>query len=1049
MKPLAQTCKPREEVLEGALSENIFAADLTPVVNGTAPSVYGDAAAFFDNTYPTKGLQSLAREVFTRLAGRGGNPLIRLETTFGGGKTHGLIALYHLACQSQDAPEELLDIGLRPDSPVSVAAISGDSFGIEGRDHDGTVVHTLWGEMAWQLGGPEAYAHLAESDEQGLAPSADTLGRIIEGRPVLVMLDEIGRYLRVAQQRVLPGGGTVADQVTAFLQSLVTAAATNPQAVVIITLTEAQDAYAEENERVRAEIQEAGRILDEARKIAARQELVLRPTQDDEVAHVVVKRLFSHVDRDAAAATARVYHEAYQTAMDMHEADLPPRVSKPSYRDEVERTYPFDPALLSTLMTKTATIPEFQRTRGALRLLARLVRTVWEQDGADSYLIHASDFDFADEQTRNELTSRLGAARAELTPVIQADIYSPDDDAHAQEIDSDLQARDKPPLGAWLSKVIFLHSLTHGKPGQAAKHDILLACARPDQDTHLLEETLERLVEKCWYLHTDEHSFWFSKEVNVNKVIDEQYAQIEQKDAKKECRERIRTIYGGGHLQSVFYPERPADVDDDAQRIKLCIMHFDFASMTSGQPIPANVRKIYRHSGTQESFRIHQNALLFLLADDSQLRQMVNAARMHLALDNILKKSDLHTSLNDTDIKTLHDRKANAEMDMRVAIARAYRHLLVPNPDGASDDSGLQAVILDIEQAAKLEREGRAGRSHQEKVIMDALVEQDKLMSAEGKPPAPGLVIDIAWPKGQSVMTTEELQKAFRRKPRLPMLLDPLKLRGTVVAGVTEERWVYYDSTQNGGRIYTRYTAGLTEQQVLFDAAHELWTPAEANARGYCSKCGYKPCRCRPAVPTCPQCREPQDECHCPTCPTCGKKPWECTCDRTKPQQFSSDFISPQRAFAEMQDWVADHKIERLEWLQIEVRDRGIDLQQAWTGMTYFVELTSIDVTFEGSIELAPTAPAQGGGQKGSDRIALDFAGSGQNYQRAYDFFHALAREQEGVQFVAIFRANLPAPLAPAAGEISDLRRRFADGDVQQIKLRAGAPREGASEEGA
>jgi len=1004
MKPVYEVCEPRAEVLEGTLIEDIFAAELTPVVDGTAPDVYGHAETFFANTYPTEGLKALLHEVFSRIAGRGGNPLVRLETNFGGGKTHGLIALYHLAQSSQTAPGDLLEPELRPAEPVRIAAVVGRDFGAEGRDHEDIHTHTLWGEIAWQLGGESAFALVADLDRQGIAPSGDTLRKVLGDEPALVMIDELGHYMRAVQGRRLAGRGTVADQVPAFLQSLASAASTQPQAAVVITLTGEQDAYAEANEQLR-------RALGEVQSVAARQELVLRPTQDEEVAHVVVRRLFESVDESAAEETAAVYHEYYQEAEEKQDADLPSRATRVNYRNELKHTYPFHPELLDILMKKTATIPDFQRTRGALRLLARVVRSVWERQDEDAWLIHPHHVDFADEDTRMDLTSRLGEEREGFQPVIHADIYADEEDSHAQELDRDWEARGKPPLASRLARVAFLHSLTHGRAGHAEVPDLMLACLQPGLDAELLREAVEGLQNTCWYLHHDEHSYWFSKEATLNRVLDEYTEQVTVSQGKEEARKRIRRIYGAATLRPVFFPERPADVDDDSDRIRLCVMDFDFAGLRSGDSPPSSVQRIYERTGTNEGFRQYKNALVFLLADGDQIERMTGAARTYLALQRIVNDPDVLSQLTETNQREARQRLGRAEVELRVAISRGYRHLIVPNPDAAEDDSGLQHIQLDVEKAAKIEEERSRGGGGQEKVILDALAEIGKLMRADGPAPAPDLVLDMAWPRGQQTMTTQELVRTFRRQARLPMLVDVHRLRATVRDGIEEECWVYFD----GNRIWTKQStvAVPSEAEIRLDEEHELWTVAEADARGYCLKCGKTPCECE-------------------------GEPEPLSTPTKRPTDFESSRTGPQKAFTELADWAQDSNVERIEWLEVECYDRPADLQQVWTGMLYLAPQDKLTVQFEGSVELSQFQEAGESASMQRDLCQLTFDGGGGSFRRVYEFFHGLAQSASDVEYVATMRAQLPNPLAPGAGEIGDLHRRLGDGGAQQITLRAG-----------
>lgn len=1018
MKTVLDACVPRPEVLEGLLAEDVFAADLTPVLRGEGPEVYREAATFFANTYPTQGLRALVREVFLRLSGQGGNPLLRLETAMGGGKTHGLIALYHLARVGEAAPEELLPPELRLREPVRIAAVVGKDLGQEGYQHGPVHVATLWGEIAWQLGGEEAYQSVALADRQGSAPGGDVWRAILGKGPVLIMLDELGVYMRSAQARKLAGRGTLADQVPAFLVSLAGAVASHPQASLVITLTGAEDAFAEE-------VDQARKALEEVRDVLARQELVLRPTQDEEVPHVVVRRLFEKVEREAARETARVYATAYLTAEQKQAAELPPRAVRPDYQQRLERTYPFHPEFIDLLMDKVSSLPGFQRTRGALRLLARVVRSVWREGPEDAWLLHPFHFDFADEETRADLTHRL--EKDDLAPVIHADIHCPEGTAHAQEQDRDWLARGKPPLASRLAKAIYLHSLPLGRAGRAPLPDLMLACLQPGLDPDLLREALQGLAgdEGCWFLHSDEDSFWFHTEATPNRIIHQQKEQITTLQAKEECRKRLGSIYNLGTFRLVLFPEGPQDVDDDGQGLKLCLMDFDLLTMRADSPIPAEVKRIQDRCGALEAFRQHKNTLVYLLADPEQIEPMVDAARHFLALQHIAGSPDLMSTLSSANQRVVREKLGSAQVELRVALTRAYRHLLFPDPDSTADPSGLRHVTLDVEKAARIEREPKPGSGGQQQVLIEALIEAGKLMPPD-LAPAPKLILQVAWPQGQQTLTTRELSRLFKTRPRLPMLLNEHRLRETIRKGVDEQVWVYFD----GQRVWTWQSQALAEADIRLDSEHELWLPPVVNQRGYCPKCGYSPCRCGPWRP-------PQ------VCPRCGKPLPECRCVREGPGVFQSSRTGPQKAFTEFADWAHDQGVAQVAWLEVQCYDRPADLQQVWIGMTSLCELQRLTVTFEGAVELPVLVTRGEAAEARRDNVSINYQGGGHNYRRVYEFFQGLAASLKdgscALTFTATFRASLPQPLAPGAGEIEDLRRRLVQDEVREITLRAQA----------
>nr|MBP8948680.1 ATP-binding protein [Promineifilum sp.] len=385
MRSVFDLTQPRDEVLRGELSGELFAARLKDVVEGRAEPVYGDPDRFFGNTYPTAGLRTLLREALGRLTGQSptNSPIIRLETSFGGGKTHNLIALYH-AARGRLAPELaahfLDDVALpAPDRVLVAGVVASADDPLLGINHpeDGVITYTPWGELAYQLGGRAGYALVEASDRDRVAPGASLFERLIGQRPTLIMLDEIAATLRKGSAvATRMGKSTLAEQTTAFLMSLMEFVASQRQVVLVLTLASEEDAFSKETANLR-----------EALRVSARQERVLTPAAENEISSIVVHRLFAHVDRDGAAAVIARYGEYYRE-LERQEAPIHDRAGRADYLNEFALSYPFHPELIRALNLKVATIPNFQRTRGALRLLAGVVRRLWQQRPANTWLIH-------------------------------------------------------------------------------------------------------------------------------------------------------------------------------------------------------------------------------------------------------------------------------------------------------------------------------------------------------------------------------------------------------------------------------------------------------------------------------------------------------------------------------------------------------------------------------------------------------------------------------------------------------------------------------------
>ena len=570
MRSVFETVRPRRDVLSGELRDEIFAAQLAEVVAGRGEPVYRDPTVFFANTYPTNGLKALLYQALGRIAGRSTAPIIRLETAFGGGKTHSLIALYHLAAHRARpiGIEDYVDPALLPDRPVRVAAAVGNHLDpAQGVTHpDGVTTYTLWGELAHRLG---AFGHVKQADRRKTAPGVGSLAKVFEGAPVVVMLDEMARYLTVAAGEPV-GDGTLADQTVAFLMALLEYAAGVDHVVVVYTLAGSADAFPGRTEGVLEKIES----LRDAEAISSRHEHVITPTGENEISAIVRHRLFDWVDPTAAQETALTYHRAIADQME-RDADLPAHAATAGYTRDIRDSYPFHPELLTGLNEKVSTIPNFQKTRGALRLLSRVVRQLWTDRPADTFLIHPHHVDLSTDEIANDLTSRLN--RAVFRQVIEADIANPmaGAKAHAALVDNHLIASGKPPFATRAATTVLLHSLVQGVASGLSPTQAKLAAYTPGDDLGLMEGQIRKLLDRAFYLHFDGNRFRFSTEPSLAAVVNQETQLIGRATAKTELDRRIRTIWKKGVFSPVFFPAEPSEIEDTPGPPRLVVMHYD------------------------------------------------------------------------------------------------------------------------------------------------------------------------------------------------------------------------------------------------------------------------------------------------------------------------------------------------------------------------------------------------------------------------------------------------------------------------------------------
>ncbi|OYE01178.1 ATP-binding protein [Nostoc sp. 'Peltigera membranacea cyanobiont' 232] len=779
LSPVFQTCLPREEILAGELSPELFAAKLRLVVEGKAPQVYQDPTAFFANTFATDGLKTLISEVFGRLVGEAvGSPIIRLETSFGGGKTHDEIALWHIAKHGREISglDRFTDnINLIPDRPIQAAAIAcQDLDPVNGVYHadTGVTTYTLWGEIAYQINGVAGYSLLKGSDEQRVSPGTVVLERIIQGQPTVIIIDEIASYLRKAKA-TLVGNSNLAGQVVAFLFALMDLAASCNNLVFVYTLASSTDSFGEETTEIRETI-----------SATARQERIIKPSTDIEIYNIVKQRMFSSIEANAANNASKEYLQTYKASR----INLPDGCKDARYADSIEQSYPFHPELFNLLTKKIASIPNFQRTRGALRLFARVIRYLWDDTTVWIPLIHSHHIPVGiEEEITSDLTARLERPLMRIT--IQADIYNKDGrEAHAQLQDAEWKAAGKPPFSTWVARTIFLHSITQGISAGIRRAELNLSLLTPGLEIGFVDTALERLSEVAWYLENDPMTTLarFKEEPSINKIIAEEKAQVGITEAKDDLRSRRDAIFANRLLTLVIAPESPADVDDVSDSIALCLIDFNEAtiSVTTEGP-PPMVEKIFNETGESGKFRTFRNRLLFLVANKQELERAIDNAREFRAIQNILNSANRLQDLSENQQKQLKDKKGSLDLGVRVSLTNAYRHLFYPANDPVKAPKGLMHYTLPAQDSSDVK-----GKNNQQDVILKALKDCQKIR-ADDTPFAPAYILQKVWLSGLNHWTTKALKEAFAKDLSLNIFVDAelSRLKETIRQGLQSGNW--------------------------------------------------------------------------------------------------------------------------------------------------------------------------------------------------------------------------------------------------------------------
>ncbi|MBM4430560.1 MAG: ATP-binding protein [Chloroflexi bacterium] len=997
MKTIFGSCDPRSEVLTGELRDELFAARLRDVIIGQADPVYQDPAVFFDNTYPTEGLKLLLDEALGRLTGLkpAGNAIIRLETAFGGGKTHNLIALYH-AARGYRPDDSLVDSALipAPGSCQIVGVVGSDLQPSTGLAHQNFRTYTLWGEIVAQLTDDSDPGLVEQGERDRVAPGTGLWEELIGDQPTLIMLDEIARHLRAAKAvPTTTGRSDLAEQTVAFLMSLFEFAASRERVVVVYTLADPQDAFGKETEELRQE-------LAEARRVSARQERVITPTGETEISAIVTHRLFRCINRAAGQATAAAYAAYLKKALDQG-ADLPSRAARAEYTQEMVSDYPFHPELLTTLNRKTSTIPNFQKTRGALRLLARVIRRLWETRPPDAYLIHPHHLDLAVEDIAGDLTSRL--ERPAFKQVIEADIVSPKlgSPAHAQAIDAPWLEAGKPPYARRTATTALLHSLTQGIATGVDPADLALAVLQPDDDPTMVAKAAERLYDIGWFFDWDGRRYRFKTEPSLNKIITDEMGLVGRTKAKAELDGRIRQVWKTGYFKLVYFPSEAGDVDDDADKPKLVVIHYDAATSNAAASAPPDlVRNIFDHRGALEGYRTYKNNVLFLVTDEDQVENVVQVAQRYLAIGRITGDAERMGEFHEEQRKKLKKMGEAAELDVRVAITKAYKYLYYSSADAPQKHSNLTRETLPAQDQGEVNQD-------QSNVVLRVLKQLQKVLTADDPTLPAAFVRAKAWDAGQVTISTEDLRRAFARRMGLRILLDLNQLKKTIRNGINQGTWVYYDTEEQIG-----YGSVSPAPLVQIGEDAILYTPEEAKRLGLRIK-GEGIEIIDVVEDTCPVCHRPVSQCICgQVCPVCGQDP--CVC-RVRIRLHAEG--APAQAFQGILDQCHDQNVASLSRLFVRIEGEGREGATEARAMGL-----AIPQLGKGQFRVEQSFNAEFGE---AESLSLAFNGAWDRYKRVKQLTDAFGQEASKLLARTTLRADFPDGLAVDSDQFQTIHEVF------------------------
>lgn len=768
LKPWYKVVTPREDLREGQpLDASEFAVHLDQVRDGRAPAVYQQPADFFERTYLTTNLTGLAAEVIRRLSG------IRVETSavfnmttqFGGGKTHSLTLLYHLARGGPKAAQwkgvqTLLEMaGVTEIPPTATAVFVGTEFdSIAGRGGaDGTPVRkTPWGEIAWQLGGTEGLRVVAEHDASLTAPGGDVVGQILPAdRPVLILLDELMNYVNRSRKSGLGG------QLYNFLHNLSEVARSRDDVVLAVSIP------ASEFEMTAEDQADYGRF----KKLLDRLGKAVIMSVEAETAEVIRRRLFEWqgLPTDASKTVSE-----YAEWMAAHRQQLPSWFPLDNAREALAASYPFHPSVFSVFERKWQALPRFQQTRGILRLLALWVSHAYVAGFKGAHrdpLITLGTVPLDNPAFRAAVFEQLGESR--LEGAVTTDIAGKEH-AHALRLDKEATAEvRKARLHRKVATAIFFESNGGQQRGEASLPEVRLAVAEPDLDIGNVEQSLETLADTCYFLSAEKNRYRFSFQPNLNKLLADRRATVPANATRDQVRAEIQRVFATSKAgECICFPDRTNQVPDRAA-LRLVVLA---PESEAGDPATARLMEtMLREHGS--SSRTYKSALLFCVAEDGVL--LSEEARKLLAWQDIDAESQT-LRIDESQRRQLDENLKRAKRDLQEAVWRTYKNVFL-----LDETNVLRRIDLGLVHSSAADSLVGLilGRLQQEDLVVDGV--------------SPNFLVRN-WPPALPEWSTKAVRDAFFASPKFPRLLNPDAVKQTISRGVEIGMMAYVVKKESG-----------------------------------------------------------------------------------------------------------------------------------------------------------------------------------------------------------------------------------------------------------
>jgi predicted AAA+ superfamily ATPase len=668
-----QVVQPHSDIRQGHLDESVFAANLAEVALGNGREIYNNPVLFFEKTYFTAGLKSIAKTVINGLNGSeiAENRVISLQTGFGGGKTHTLISLYHICKWGKKAvnaavAEDLLKYTGNPQFENAHIAVFTNTTNdpVQGRKVEGITIRTLWGELAYQLGGLAAYDIIRSNDEKQVAPKG-LFKKVLEHcKPALILIDELADYC-VSASAVRVGSSNLSEQTVSFMQELTEAVASTNNCVCIVTLP--------------ASIQEVGNtseahaILSSLQKRVSRVGADTQPVADEEIYEVIRRRLFENIgDPEIIEAVASKYLAYYQSL----KSALPDNATKSDYKQKIIKAYPFHPELIDVFRIRWASNHDFQRTRGVLRLLASIVSDLWQRQQnlrGSNLLIHSGQVNFAQLDALSGQLKKLNGNGYDA--VISADVAG--SSSNAFKIDGYKKEYGDVYLTQSISSVILMNSFgTDGANKGVSVADIKLNTLMPDGFNHNnVNGALDELESSAYYLYYAQTGsnggkrYWFHTKPNINILVNQAKSDIKAEDIEAEIVKRAKEKTNKNVLLFNVLVDPLPEIPEQ-MKPTLVLLHPRYTANVNqvSNDTKSLIEKIATKKGSTE--RIYRNTILFLACSEIGVNKLQGDLRDYLACQKI--RTEYNSQLEREQAEDIRKKMEEASKQSDVALAKAY-----------------------------------------------------------------------------------------------------------------------------------------------------------------------------------------------------------------------------------------------------------------------------------------------------------------------------------------------------------------------------------------